>query len=162
MAKSRTRKSAKKGRVAYENRANRQLKGFMLSWSDLTPPPAPQRTMSDWRPGHSNYVYKNVCGEIWNRSAADLREHRRMLWRLTVTAVGELKGTIHYETIQGTAFCALNELDESCEEMILEVTRPIESLTRCDFTVECLGHREPKDTDYEFEDGKQEFVNSAA
>lgn len=125
-------------------------KGFVLTWTDYQPK-AGESSIKDAKVTHKNPVLRSIANSVWADYHEAFINRRALLWRTTLTAFfpyakGEMERKEQVQVVERAVFHDIAvamqpHLDALCDEGV--------NLDRVEFVVECLGDRQPRDSDYE-------------
>ena len=140
-------KSHRNKKAAMMRRAAMLVKGLSISWTDPNPL-GETRTINDQEVSHSNSAMQLFSWDIWNAHKEWLINTGVLLWRVDITIVFEYEGSTQYESRQIVHRGKLFDIGTACESVIADAGRHGENAVNAVFKCECLGNRNPKDSDY--------------
>lgn len=149
MAKKRHTSKHKKGSIQFTKGKN-IFKGFILTWVDPDPL-VKNNQIVDVRVSHKNPILRPTAQQAWLHYGGSIRTNKHLLWKITVTAFYPYaKGTMEREEqIQIVERIMLDELAELIEPTLDALFEEGPNLDRVFFTVECLGARSKRPSDYD-------------
>lgn len=125
--------------------------GVKVSWSDTNP--LREETYDDNSITNTSVTHKQpmmniAAAKLWRQHAAWIVK-QPLLWRVDINLVFRYpNGTEQIEQRRIVERYKFEEIGHSCDPVIEEAMRYGEGFVRADFTVECLGTRERRESDF--------------
>jgi len=123
------------------------IPGVKITWKDKHPLDM-GGTLYDVRIKHKNFLNLKLASDLWREHCTEMRAMAGLLWRVDLKAVFRYKTRLQEEERRVVSNRALASIESDYQGVIEGALRYGANLEYVEFTVECLGRRSPKDSDY--------------